>query len=230
MSASTSTPAAPLTPPSVVTKEIETRVDAAWDREGYVDEEGKRDPKAMQEAAYRAVRRRIATSKTDKADKAITKGELFAAVFPDAPGADGKGDQLDEYDAHVFAQLERDVWSLTQAKPTGAIQQRLREEGSTLVVLRATIRRKLDKAQAVYLTDNAALIMEDSVDQEIKAFERKAENLRRQLDMIVALHPELASRIRTEVSQGVNRAKAELAFPAAAAALTAKQNDEETTE
>lgn len=226
MSTETSNPDATLTPPSVVTAEIEARIDAAWVREGYVTQDGERDPKAMQDAAYQAVRHRIATSKADKADKAITKGELFAAVFPNAPGADGKGDQLDEYDRAVFAQLERDVWSLMQAKPSGAIQKRLGEEGSTLVLLQATVRRKLDKAQAVYLTDNVALIMEDSVDKEIKSFERKAENLRRQLDMIVGRHPELASRIRAEVGQGVNRAKAELAFPAAA--LAAQKDDEET--
>lgn len=203
-----------LIPPSLVAKEIEARVHDAWEREGYVTSEGERDPKAMQDAAYRAVCKRIATSKTDKAERAITRGELFAAVFPNAPGADGKGDQLDEYDQAVFAQLERDVWSLMQPKPSGAIQKRLDEEGSSLVLLQATIRRKLDKAQAVYLTDNAALIMEDSVDKEIKAFERKAENLRRHIDMIVGRHPELASRIRAEVGQGLSRAKAELAFAA----------------
>ena len=213
MATATTPGTTPLTPPSVINAEIDTRVDQAWTNEGYVTADGERDPKAMQEAAYNAVRNRIATSKADKAEKAITKGELFAAVFPNGPGADGKGDQLDEFDRAAFQQLERDVWSLMQPKHTGAIQKRLGEEGSSLVLLQATIRRKLDKAQAVYLTDNPALIMEDSVDKEIKAFERKAENLRRQLDMVIARHPELASRIRSEVGQGVNRAKAELAFP-----------------
>jgi len=198
---------------SAIDDEIEARIDRAWAAENYVTEDGDRNPRAMQEVAYRAVRDRIATSKADKADKAITKGELYAAVFPHGPGADGKGDLLDELDRRVYAQLERDVWGLTQPKHSGAIQKRLGEEGSSLILLRVTIRRKLDPSEAVYLTDNPALIMEDSVDKEIKSFERKAENLRRQLDMVIGRHPELAGRIRLEVGQGVNRAKAELAFP-----------------
>lgn len=205
--------AAQVSTPSEVKAEIDARIEQAWVDQGYVLSDGTLDPEAMQDAAYAAVRHQIATSKADKADKAITKGELYAAVFPKGPGADGKGDQLDEYDSAVMSALERDVWSLTQPKSSGAMQRRLEEEGSTLILLRATIRRKLDKAVAVYLTDNATLIMEDSVDQEIKAFERKAENLRKELNMIMKRHPELASKIRSEVSQGMTRAKAELAFP-----------------
>jgi hypothetical protein len=202
-----------LTLPSTVDAEIKRRIDAVWASHSYVTDDGERDAKKMHEAAFQAVRNRIATSKTDKQEKAITKGELYAAVFPHGPGADGNGDPVDEYDRAVFHALERDVWSLTQAKHSGAIQHRLGEEGSSLILCHATIRRNLDKAQAIYLTDNGVLIMEDSVDKEIKALERKAENLRRQLEMVIDRHPELASRIRAEVGQGVKRAQAELAFP-----------------
>jgi hypothetical protein len=204
----------PLTPPSVIEAEIQSRIDRAWAAEGYVTADGERDPKAMQEAAYAGVRKRVATSKEDKADKAITKGELYAAVFPTGPGADGKGDQLDEFDRIVFQRLERDVWSLMQPKHGGAIQKRLGEEGSSLVLCQATIRRKLDKAQAVYLTEDPTLIMEDSVDKEIKALERKAENLRKQLDMLMQRQPQLAPAIRNRLGQGMSRARAELSFPA----------------
>ena len=229
MSAVSAVPTTPVSNPSDVKAEIQARIDQAWVEQGYVLADGSLDPEAMQDAVFAAVRHRVATSKADKADKAITKGELYAAVFPKAPGADGKGDQLDEFDTAVFAALERDVWSLTQQKSSGAMQRRLEEEGSTLILLRATIRRKLDKADAVYLTDNTTLIMEDSVDKEIKAFERKAENLRKELNMIMKRHPELATKIKSEVLGGMNRAKAELAFPVVpptAAALTAGADDE----
>lgn len=204
---------ATMTPPSVFNEEISARVDDAWANEGYVTEDGDRDPKAMHDAVFRVVRKRVATSKEDKAEKAITKGELYAAVFPNAPAGDGGYDQLDEFEKAVYDRIERDVWSLTQPKHGGAIQKRLGEEGVKLVLCRVTIRRPLDKAQAVYLTESPTLIMEDSVDQEIKSLERKAENLRKQLDMVLKRQPELAPRILGRLNQGMNRTQAELAFP-----------------
>lgn len=202
-----------LTPPSVIQAEIDARIEQAWEDAGYVTDDGDRDSKAMHDAAYEAVRTRIATSKEDKADMAITKGELYAAVFPDGPGSDGKDEQqLDEFDQAVFRQLERDVWSLMQAKVGGSVQKRLGEENSPFILCQATIRRNLNKAQAVYLTENATLIMEDSVDKEIKAIERKAENLRKQLEMVMQRQPELASKIMARLGQGMGRAQAELSF------------------
>lgn len=203
----------PLTPPSTVEREIESRIEEVWANAGYVTESGERDTQAMQDAAYKAVRSRIAHSKQDKAEKAITKGELYAAVFPAAPGTDGKGDPTDEYDKIVAERLERDVWSLMQAKHSGAVQKRLGEESSSLVLCQAIIRRKLDKAPAAYLTDNPRLIMEDSVDKEVKSLERKAENLRRQLDMVLHRHPELTDQVLKRVGQAMGRTKAELMFP-----------------
>jgi hypothetical protein len=124
MSAVNAVPTTPVSNPSEVKAEIEARVEAAWRAEGYVLSDGTLDVEKMQDVAYAAVRHRIATSKADKASKAITKGELYAAVFPKAPGADGEFDDLDEYDADVAAVLERDVWGLTQPKATGAMQTR----------------------------------------------------------------------------------------------------------
>lgn len=203
----------PLTPPSVIEQEIEARKDHAFVAEGYVTESGNPDPNAMQDAAYRVVRSRVVNSKAERADNAIGKGELCAAVFPNAPGADGNYDQLDEFDRKVWELLERDVWSLTQPKSTGALQKRLDDEDSTLVLLRPTIRRKLIKLPVVYLTDNPSLIREDGVDKEIKAWERKAANLRKELDMMMRRHPELESIIRSEVNQSMSRAKATLTVP-----------------
>lgn len=218
--------------PSEVKEELDARIEQVWKDHGYVQEDGTLDPQKMHEAAYNAVRSRIVTSKADKASKAITKGELYAKVFPKGPGADGKGDPTDEFDLTVMHALERDVWALTQAKASGAMQRRLEEEDSSLILLRVQIRRNMDPAWAVYLTDNTALIMEDSVDKEIKAFERKAENLRKELAMIVRRHPELASKIKSEVTQGLNRAKAELVLPAAgsAAALNAGPTQDQAAE
>lgn len=131
-------------------------------------------------------------------------------MFAGAPGTDGSGDPVDEYDRAVAEQLERDVWSLTQPKSEGALQKRLGEEGSSLLLCREVIRRKLDKAQAVYLTDNPVLIMEALVDKEVKGYERKAANLKKQLEMVTRRHEELRSQVSSRVRLATNKNKAEL--------------------
>jgi hypothetical protein len=200
----------PMTPPSVVKKEIEARVDQAWDAAGYMTDEGLRDTRAMLEAAYEEVVKHIANSKEQIAEKAITRGELYAAVFPGAPGTDGTGDPVDEFDMAVAEHLERDVWSLTQPKSEGAIQKRLGEDGLTSLLCREKIRRNLDKADAVYLTDNPQLILETFVDKEVKAYERKAANLKKQLEMVTKRHDELTSQVKSRVRLAENKNKAEL--------------------
>lgn len=213
------TPAVPntsgLSLPSEIDKEIKRRTTLAYEAQGFVDDDGDVDPKKMQDAAYKILRTRVANSRVEKAEKAITKGELYAAVFTKGPGADGNDHLLDEFDAKVFATLEREVWGLMQAKPSGAMQRRLTDEGSTLVVLQDTIRRNMDKAPAVYLSDNTLLIKEDGLDKEIKALERKTQNLRKQLDALLVSHPELADAVRSELNQTISRTKTELTLPKA---------------
>lgn len=203
-------PATELTLPSVIKKEIEDRIDQAWETAGYMTDDGLRDAKAMQEAAYEEVIKHVANSKEEVAKKAITRGELYAMVFPNGPGADGSEDSLDEFDEAVRSALERDVWSLTQPKAEGALQKRLGEENSTLLLVRENIRRGLDPAVAVFLTDNPTLIMEGVVDKEVKAYERKAANLRKQLEMVTKRHDELSAQVSSRVRLAQSKTKAEL--------------------
>jgi len=218
-----------LTPPSVVEKEIERRIKEVWEDAGYTTDEGVQANNLMHEAAYEAVRNHIANAKEDVANNAITKGELFAEVFPNAPGAEGSGEPVDEFDQEVAKRLERDVWSLTQPKDTGYIQKRLGEENSTLVLCRETIRRKVDRAWGVYLTDSPMIIMEKVVEHEAKAYEQKAAALRQQLDMVRARQKDLHGQIDARVRQAEKKAKAELSFavPAAPEALLPEGSDEE---
>jgi hypothetical protein len=201
-----------MTLPSVVKKEIDDRVDQAWEAAGFVTEDGLRDTKAMQEAAYEEVIHHVANTKEEVAKKAITRGELYAKVFPDGPGTDGSDEPLDEFEEAVRQQLERDVWSLTQSKSEGALQKRLGEENSSLVLVRENIRRGLDPAAAVFLTDNPTLIMEGVVDKEVKAYERKAANLRKQLEMVTKRHDELSAQVNSRVRLAQSKTKAELNF------------------
>lgn len=203
-----------LTPPSVIEKEIEDRIDQVWQSEGYITEDGERDQKAMYDAAFEAVSKRVAMSKEERAENAITKGELYREVFPHGPGSDGTDeDLLDEFDRKVFERLERDAWSLMQAKSGGYVNKRLADGGSPFILCQAKIRRNMNPSLAVYLTSHPALILEDAVDKEIKAYERKAQNLRRELESIMNRQPELAATILKRLGQGVTRTRAELTFP-----------------
>jgi hypothetical protein len=199
-----------LTLPSVIKKEIDDRIDQAWEAAGYMTADGLRDPKEMQEAAYEEVIQHVANTKEEVAKKAITRGELYAKVFPEGPGADGSDEPLDEFDELVRSGLERDVWSLTQPKAEGALQKRLGEEKSTLILVQEKIRRGLDPAVAVFVTDNPTLIMEGVVDKEVKAYERKAANLRKQLEMVTKRHDELSAQVNSRVRLAQSKTKAEL--------------------
>jgi hypothetical protein len=219
----------PLTPPSVVEKEIEARILKVWADAGYTTADGVPANNLMHEAAFEAVRTHIANTKEDIANNALTKGELFAAVFPDAPGADGSGEPVDEFDQEVAKRLERDVWSLTQPKDTGYIQKRLGEEGSKLILCRETIRRKVDRAWGVYLTESPVIIMEKVVEHEAKAYEQKAASLRQQLDMVRARQKDLHGQINARVRQAEKKTKAELSFsvPATPEALLPEGSEDE---
>ncbi len=84
---------------------LNRRVTAAYEAEGYTGEsdgEVRRDTKAMKEAAFEAFGDKVATSKLDKAANAITQGELYTAVFPKGPGADGDVESLEPEDQATY--------------------------------------------------------------------------------------------------------------------------------
>jgi hypothetical protein len=194
-------------------EEVDRRVTAVYRAEGYsVEEDGevRRDTKAMKEAALQAFAGKVATSKLDKAASAVTPGELYASVFPQGPGADGDVEALEPEDQATYEKLKREVWGLTQPKPNGWIQRRLADEGSTLVLCRAQVMRGADPVNAAYLTDDATLIMEDNVHGEVEALVRRADNLRKHVDMLLLRHPELEARVLRELGKGIRRTEAAL--------------------
>jgi len=194
-------------------REVDDRVTAVFEAEGYSFEiggEARRDLKARNEVALDAFSGKEVTSKLDKSANALTPGELFRFVFPNGPGADGDVDSLAPEDQATYERLKRDLWSLTQPKPDGWIQKRLASEGSTLVLCRAQVMRGADPINAAYLTNDPTLIMEDSVNGEVEGLVRKADNLRKHIEMLLLRHPELEDRMLAEIGKGVRRTQAAL--------------------
>jgi hypothetical protein len=198
-------------------EEIEARITAAYAAEGYVveTEDGiRRDVRARNDAALAAFKGREATSKLDKAKASLTPGELYQHVFPSGPGADGDPEQLDAEDRAAYERLKRDCWALTLPRPEGWIQRQLASAGSTAVLCRAKVMRGADPVVGAYVTNDPILIIEDSVSGQIEGLVRKADNLRRHMDMVLGRHPELQQRVFAELGRGIKRTAAALPAPA----------------
>jgi hypothetical protein len=205
-----------VSPPSAVESEIERRVQNAWEHAGFTTDGGGRSYDKMNKKAFAVVRKHVVNTKEDIGTGAISQGELYAEVFPKAPGADGTGEPVDEFDKEVAKRLERDVWGLTQPKESGYIQKELGEEGSDLMLVREKTRTKrhLDKVWVVYLTASPAIVFEKIVEHEAKAYEQKAAILKKQLDMVRHRRKELRGQIDARVRQAEKKTKADLAFTA----------------
>lgn len=210
-------PTESVSPPSAVEAEIERRVQEAWKQAGYTTEDGARSADKMNKSAFAIVRKHVVNAKDEIGTNAISQGELYAKVFPTAPGADGSGEPIDEFDKEVAKRLERDVWGLTQPKESGYIQGELGEEGSDLILCREKTRTKrhLDKVWVVYLTASPIIVFEKIVEHEAKAYEQKAAILQKQLTMVRKRRGELRGQIDARVRQAEKKTKADLAFTAA---------------
>jgi hypothetical protein len=199
------------------TDDLASRVDAlltaAYEAEGYVTHtpQGlRRDTRARNEAVLAAFLGHTATNKIDKAKAALTRGELYRAVFPRGPGADGNLDVLTEDEKLAYERLKSQCWAVTKPGPGGWLQQHLAESGSSLVLCRARIMRGADPVPGAYLTDDSTLIIEDAVAGQIESLVRKADQVRQHVDMILSRHPELEPRVRSAMGSGIKRTAAAL--------------------
>ena len=172
------------------------------------------DDEAMKAKVLELIQARVVPDRSAKSANSWTMGELYAAVFPGAPGTTPTEniDALDLNTKAVLEKLRRRVWNLTNPGRTGWIQKRLGED-STLVLCRATVMRGLDEVAGCYVTDDPDLIMADSLQPRIEALVREAQNLRDHAGMITTRHGELEARINAAIGVGRERAEAVLPRP-----------------
>lgn len=188
--------------------EVAAELDAAFRREGYVDERDDISDTLMKEAAFEVVVKRcVVRSKAERSRKALTRGELYKLVFPSGPDDDA---DLDPVQDAVLRKLLTAVWGLTQTARSGYFQRQFDVERRTLVLCRCRIYRNADPVPAVYATDNESLIMEDAVDKEIRSLLRRASALRKDLNMILDRHPRLEGAVATQLGLEVRKIEAEL--------------------
>ncbi len=170
------------------------------------------DEDALKQRVYDLVSGRIVSVKEEKSKKAWTVGELYAATFPQAPGADKREnkDLLNEQEFALMDKLSRKVWNLTNPGRAGYIQKRLGQDGGSLVLCRAAVYRGQDAVPGCFVTDNDDLIMSDSLQPQIESLVKKADTLRQHADMIGERRPALESRMKQALGLGVKRTVAAL--------------------
>lgn len=198
--------------------EHKAAVDEQYLSHGYfkVKRSGDKEPDdaPMKVTVYDAVKKKVARARDAVAKSSLTNGELYALTFPDAPGTDPKMlPHLDDLEKEVRKTLMRKVWGLTQPRRTGFIQKRLGAEATGMVLCRTMSTRGVDDAEVCFVTDNADLIMEESVLPQIESLVKKADDLRLHTEMVVARRPELGVRITAELGIGVRRIEAALPVP-----------------
>jgi hypothetical protein len=169
------------------------------------------DDTLMKARVYDAVKKKVARKKEEVSRNSYTNGELYALVFPNAPGTTAKALRgIDDLGAEIRRSLMRKVWGLTQPRLTGYIQRRLGADGLNLVLCRTSSTRDLDDAEVCFVTDDEDLIMSESVLPQIETLVRKADDLRLHTDMVLNRQPELQTRINRELGIGVRRVTAAL--------------------
>jgi len=188
------------------------------------------DEDKMKAKVFELVTSKVVADKGEKSKKAWTNGELYAATFPNGPGTDPKAnlDNLELEELEIRDILSRKVWNLTNPARTGYIQKRLGEDGGSLVLCRSDVMRSLDKLPGCYVTNDADLIMNDSLQPQIEALVRKADNLRKHAEMIGARHPELETRMLKALGSGVDRTVAALPRGSGETTTPAQPGDKKT--
>jgi hypothetical protein len=199
--------------------QLKEAVDQQYIDHGYfkVKKSGEHEPDdtPMKITVYDAVKRKVARAREEVTKNSLTNGELYAIAFPQAPGTDPKTlPALDDLSREVRKTLMRKVWGLTQPRRIGYIQKRLGAEATGMVLCRTTSTRGVDDVDVCFVTDNADLIMEESVLPQIESLVKKADDLRLHTEMVISRRPELEARINGELGIGVRRIEAALPAPA----------------
>lgn len=168
---------------------------------------------------------------------ATTQHELFAAIFPDGPGARRQPASLEE--AAARDELARKVWSFVNTGTTGYVNLRVEAEGLTLVMCEAPVartyqseetgRRKPVTEPGRFLTDNGDLIATHSTLPKAHKLVKAAEAVAKHMAMATRRHPELTAAVNRQITGAISQSRAALSgvAPAKQSALSATKDEGE---
>ena len=180
---------------------------SAFKAEGYVTEDGVRDQPKLRARLFEIVAGAKVVHKSERGEKAVTRGELMSRAFPSLPGPEDWAEQDDPaLAAVVYQTIDRTyVWPETSGNAATALQRMAGVNmGNGYVVLRTKIGR--DAIPAVYISDNAACIDADGVLPVLARRRRAAETAADYCEMITMRHPELGRHMENVYSRTLRSA------------------------
>lgn len=204
--------------PDVSKSVLDARIHEAFADADYLKEDGSRDSVKMRARMMEILKGTKVLNKRERPEKAITKGNLVAAVFSNLPGPESWQDIEDEDERAVaeavYAKIVTAVWGETLPDAAKPLQQLVESAmGNGYVLCRTTVGN--DKSPAVYITDNLACIRLDYTFPEKTKFEKlvlkheanREMLIRRQPDNARAYFNDFRSASNSAVTEGVNRLK-----------------------
>jgi hypothetical protein len=169
------------------------------------------------------------------AAKAVTADELYAVIFPNAPGVTAPIANLEE--SRVAGDLKRLVWGYTNTGPTGYVNDRVELEGLTLVMCEAKVSRTKISAETGhskpvteigrFLTDHPKLIEQHSTLNRVLRLVKIAEGTAKHVVMALRRHPEIADNVARQIKLALGQAKNTLGSASTPPSLPPRDDDDD---
>lgn len=161
----------------------------------------------------------VVNSEADIVDDGLSSADLYAKVFPSAPGS--TSEPVDEIEFEAYKEVSRKLWQWAGTGIKSHCQETAEMEGLDYVMVEKKIFRAsrdtstgtgAPKAVMVrFFTSNPDLIFQLSSQPAAAKFVKAAEDASKHLQMNARRHPELMLRIAKETQSALKRSTAHLA-------------------
>jgi len=183
----------------------------AFRADGFVktndDGSEERDLKKFAEKVYGVVMQARVTNRTEKVDKAITKGKLQHQLLPSIPEEGTEAwDEADEATKLGRERALQAVWNEVKDAHIGRIQRMLGTNRTGLTLCKATVSIDGNPLDAVYVTDVEDLILADYVQPRKDAIRKAADKFAKDLAGVSERNPDMADVLKGELDTGMKAA------------------------
>ncbi len=191
----------------VLRHQVDEGVLEALRADGYVKVDGDQespDYEALTKKLRDLVRPTRSSTKVERQQKAVPKATLAAQAFSSTPSPGSPlWDPDDEVAAGVWKALKGAVSRLTQTGRRGKVQQLLADDG--LVLCPAKVGD--DKIDAVYVTDDATLIMTDFAVPRTSKLQNIGEEVAQDFNLVSDRIPVMRKQMNAKLESGMKAAQ-----------------------
>jgi hypothetical protein len=173
---------------------IEQAVSRAYEDAGYTSPDGTVDRVKIRERMFGILWARKVLTLADRAEKAVTRGQMITEVFPDLPGPESFSDEDDPVLSEtVWSKIDSYLWGVASTAANSALQRLVGIEGGNGYVL---VRTKVgkDRTSACYITDDPKCIQRDFEGPELAALAAKLNTVQNNVEMLIMRQPQNARR------------------------------------